>query len=277
MPICIFSFSKKILKLYLIWTLIYLPLSIYGSIYVYHYSIVKGLLKYLLNILLVGENYNSWILWYLLSALYALLLFGFLLKNNLSLKTSVIIGFCIYLSGIVFDTLIKFFPNIFIIKLFAYTFHSGRLFTGFGFIGGGLVISNCKIISKKLSFFLFLIFYMLFSFLSKSIVAPLFMFAASFFFFIFIISLPDFTNNKQLCMYFRISSSVLYFIHLWVWTFYYIIRFHEKTKGFECFFMTVLISMLCASVWFYLKRTRAKYKSKKEYKLSFFYILHCCI
>ena len=61
---------KKIARLYLVWTLIYLPFTIYGFC-LDGVSPFKSFLVFVKNVLLVGQNYYSWPLWYLLAMLVA--------------------------------------------------------------------------------------------------------------------------------------------------------------------------------------------------------------
>ena len=61
---------RKILRLYLLWSLIFLPFAIIGFAND-HLAPVKAVGVYLRNLLLVGENYLSWPLWYLLGLLWA--------------------------------------------------------------------------------------------------------------------------------------------------------------------------------------------------------------
>ena len=73
---------KRILRLYLIWTLIYLPFAVIGIVQD-GLPFYKGILVWLRNVVLVGENYLSWPLWYLLGLLWAGLILY--LSNKLSL------------------------------------------------------------------------------------------------------------------------------------------------------------------------------------------------
>jgi len=61
---------KSTLKLYLVWTVIYLPFTIYGFV---KESLPVGtsVALFVRNLFLVGENYLSWPLWYLLAMLWA--------------------------------------------------------------------------------------------------------------------------------------------------------------------------------------------------------------
>lgn len=60
----------KLLRLYLIWTAIYLPVSVYGFV-LSGYSFAKGFAVFLRGVVLVGENFCSWPLWYLLASVVA--------------------------------------------------------------------------------------------------------------------------------------------------------------------------------------------------------------
>lgn len=61
---------KKTLRLYLTWTLIFLPFAIYGF-WLDGLPLWKGTLAWLRNVVFRGENYLSWQLWYLLGLLQA--------------------------------------------------------------------------------------------------------------------------------------------------------------------------------------------------------------
>lgn len=89
---------KKILRIYLTWSAIYLPLTISGWI-------VEGglnptyLILCLRNFVFVGDNFYSWTLWYLNGLIFALLLIDILLRK-FSVKQIANIGAFVYLIGI---------------------------------------------------------------------------------------------------------------------------------------------------------------------------------
>lgn len=56
----ILRYLVKTLKLYGAWSLIYLPLTIYGEVRIYNTPLQKAVIKVFKNILLVGENFYSW-------------------------------------------------------------------------------------------------------------------------------------------------------------------------------------------------------------------------
>lgn len=94
----------RIGRLYLLWTLIYLPYAIYGFS-LDGISIGKSIILYTRNILLIGENYWSWPLWYLLGMLVSGCIIWLL--NRLNIKRTYWYGLAILLAiiGILLDEL----------------------------------------------------------------------------------------------------------------------------------------------------------------------------
>ena len=65
--------------MYVFWNIIYLPLAMANYIKSGR-TISYSIFDYIRKLLLVGEHYNSYILWYLLATIYALLFIIFMLK-----------------------------------------------------------------------------------------------------------------------------------------------------------------------------------------------------
>lgn len=57
----------RLLKLYLIWTVLYLPVTVFGSV-IHGDCLAYALAVFVRGTLLIGENYYSWPLWYLLAS-----------------------------------------------------------------------------------------------------------------------------------------------------------------------------------------------------------------
>lgn len=89
---------SKTLKLYLLWSAIYLPLTIYGWLLEGELKLVY-LLRCLRNFIFVGENFYSWTLWYLNGLIFALLIIDFL-SRKFTLRQIVYIGSFFYFLGI---------------------------------------------------------------------------------------------------------------------------------------------------------------------------------
>lgn len=138
---------KKILRIYFIWSAIYLPLTISGWI-------TEGglnptyLILCLRNFVFVGENFYSWTLWYLNGLVFALLLIGILLKN-FSIKQISSIGVFAYLVGIGLTMLNGHLENLPLflarpIELYFYVFVTTRngLFQSLVFLTFGMLMAE---------------------------------------------------------------------------------------------------------------------------------------
>jgi hypothetical protein len=130
----IWKYLKKIIKLYCIWTLIYIPLTIYAYIGNDHSALMDALL-FIRGLLFIGEHYNSWILWYLLSLIYSVILIGILIKFNVS----IILIYLISILLLIFGHTMSFFVNEIndlqgffktIITLYKYAFGNGSYLQG---------------------------------------------------------------------------------------------------------------------------------------------------
>lgn len=93
---------KKVVRLYLIWTAVYMPLTIYGwtvNKNLYGDSIAISAVKFIRSFLFVGENYYSWTLWYLNGLIVALLII-YVLSNKMTIKEMFILSSMLYAIGI---------------------------------------------------------------------------------------------------------------------------------------------------------------------------------
>ena len=100
------GYLRRILKLYITWTAIYLPLAVYHFIYEGIHPI-KAILLYIRGLIFVGEQYNSWPLWYLLSTIYAILLVYSLYKKKVKLRSIVVLGTSILAVSIGIDYFVE--------------------------------------------------------------------------------------------------------------------------------------------------------------------------
>ena len=125
------SWTLKILRLYLIWTAIYLPFTVYGFIQD-GLSLKQCLLLFGRNLLFVGENFMSWPLWYLLAMIWS----GVLVYVLRALKVPV---WGMLLAGIILAALPHFLgDNALYVKLFRDS--RNLVFTGPFYIAvGGLL------------------------------------------------------------------------------------------------------------------------------------------
>ena len=138
---------RKIVKIYIIWSLAYLPLTVYGWIVEGNQSLKYALLC-VRNYILVGDNFYSWTLWYLNGLIFALCFIDILSKRT-SIKQIVRFGSGVYLIGVVLTALgghqdklpsLSAFPVDAYFSIFATT--RNGLFQSLVFVSLGMYIAN---------------------------------------------------------------------------------------------------------------------------------------
>ena len=76
----------KLLRLYLIWTLLYFPITVFGNVLLGN-SLRQASLSFVRGTLFVGENYYSWPLWYLLASVVGFTIVYVCLRRGGRFKT----------------------------------------------------------------------------------------------------------------------------------------------------------------------------------------------
>lgn len=239
----------RIVKLYLIWTVIYLPITVYGY-YLSGEGIAYNALRFIRGMFLLGDYYNSYMLWYLLSTIYALVLIMLLMH----LQFSPLIISAIGVSGIFFGYTVSILiqsryrlPSVAedLLRIIELAFgDSGRIFTGMGYISLGMLM-NKHSLSIKSSISLFACGFIgkasLDGFLAEISITIC---SIGFFGLVLLIRLKNGPMYKKM----RIMSTLIYFLHLYVWTTFYILVFHEKTYGMISFIGTLIITLLLSVI-----------------------------
>lgn len=127
------NWSRKVLRLYLLWSLIFLPYAIIGIVND-HLGLVKSIALYVRNLILVGENYLSWPLWYLLGMLWAGFIIWIAAKLRLPFWSLCVLAVLLFLT----PRLLHLDSNDLYLKLFKTT--RNGFFIGFPFmVLGGLI------------------------------------------------------------------------------------------------------------------------------------------
>ena len=123
--------TLKSLKMYLIWTAIYLPFTVYGW-WLDGLTWRQCILQFSRNLLFCGENYLSWPLWYLLGMVWAGT--AYYLFKLCRIPLWGVLAFSALLCALPY--LFDRWPD----SIFWKVFPSRRLFSAFGWIslGGGL-------------------------------------------------------------------------------------------------------------------------------------------
>ena len=139
----------KMLKLYLLWSLAYLPLAIFD----YRrsgFGVREAAIRYIKGLVFSGEHYGSWMLWYMISAIYALGIIYLLLKIKVNPWAITALGLVFILCGAALDMLSGTTNDIspainFIRKLMWATTGNGKVFRGLFYISFGMLLTKIKI------------------------------------------------------------------------------------------------------------------------------------
>ena len=91
------TFIKRIFKLYVLWTIIYIPLIIYFKILKFEGGIVFGVLDTIRNFFFTGSYTH---LWYLNAMIVAVIIISFLLHKKFKNHSILVIAFIIYIIGL---------------------------------------------------------------------------------------------------------------------------------------------------------------------------------
>ncbi len=248
----------KTFRLYIVWTAIYIPLTIYGF-HIDDNSIIKSILIFLRNIVFVGENYMSWPLWYLLGMLVAAVLIYIMVSLNAKAKTMYTIATVMALVGILLDYCNN--NNIFTaivspyFKLFLTT--RNGFFQGLPYIMIGISIANEGVIKSKkwltaifvLSFIAHMSGYQLATFIMSY---ALFSLTIQF-------DLPEREDNLyRNC---RLISTIVYFVHM-IFVACLTILLPIEIPNYILFLTVVILSIITA-------RIAIRYKENRIVKILF--------
>lgn len=243
------KYLLKIIKMYVVWTVVYLPMA------VYHFvssgtSVLKAVLLYIRGFVFVGEQYNSWQLWYLLSTIYALVFILILIYFKITPKNAIIFSSIIFLISIGIDYLSAYADNSntfleLFIKMIKVSIGSGRILTGLFYLPLGSFLFQ-KQPNLKVSWSMLVSGYLLNVFVQNSYWSSFFVAISSIGLFCVIntITLPD----SRVYPFVRKMSTIIYFLHMYVWSFYYALVYGEKTYGVDCFLVTIVICLAVSAV-----------------------------
>lgn len=245
----------RIGRLYLLWTLIYLPYAIYGFS-LEKLSFIKSVAIYTRNIILVGENYWSWPLWYLLAMFIAGCIIYLLLRINIQRRYWYIIAVILAFGGVLIDELHA--NNWGGVNLYYSIFKTTRngFFIGFPYIALGVFISSHGVRLHQIGLFVLLMI----GFAAQLFDIPLSNFVTIYALFALILGLHLPTRKDDLYINMRLSSSIIYFTHmLWVGL---LLLLFPKLLAIPLFVIAVTLSCLTAGVII-------QYKEKGAVKLLF--------
>lgn len=136
------NYILKIVKLYLIWSLIYFPLTVY-SYYTNERTLSIDSLFILRGYLITGEQEWSWHLWYLLALIYTVVIYRYILMNKWSDKKTFYFTITIAFVGFLLETFESIRPVKILLTLIGGT--RNGLFEGFTFFMLGAFINRYHI------------------------------------------------------------------------------------------------------------------------------------
>ncbi|WP_199118549.1 acyltransferase family protein [Pedobacter sp. ASV28] len=238
-------YLKRIVRLYVYWTIIFLPITIWR--YATDKLIFeKDIILFIRGTFFFGENYYSWPLWFLLSMIYAIAFIYFLTFINQQVSTIFLISIFVFITAMLFNYLVtgesenKYLLTVG--KDVKYLFLTGRLFTGMFYLMVGGLISINKIRPSGAMLFFLVIVGTIFQFLKIEIISPLLfsLLPITLFYLTLNLKLEGLKNN----LFLRKCSTVLYFTHMIVF-FLYTLIFKEFTYfGWDAFLVSVIIPIM---------------------------------
>ena len=135
----------KIVKLYCIWTILSIPIIIYGYM-ISGNGFVSCMLSFVKYFLFVGKLYHAYHLWYLLALIYALLAIWFLHKKGANLP----LMFCVAVIFYGLNEVLSWCGNHMdvlggvlrkLVQLYQFVFNKGGIFTGMVYVVIGMMIA----------------------------------------------------------------------------------------------------------------------------------------
>lgn len=144
---CITLFIRKNVKLYVLWTLLYMPLTFYGYV-VSGDSFVFCVAHFFRGLFLTGTHYNSHMLWYLLATIYAGLAIRKLLINRYSILRIVAVGAVLFVVATIMDSFMEYdAESIRSVQLLIKALFGGRgrLLAGLFYISLGMLLAKKKV------------------------------------------------------------------------------------------------------------------------------------
>lgn len=238
---------NKLIKMYIVWTVISTPIIIYGYI-ISQESFIHSVLSYIKYFFFVGKLYNAYHLYFLLASIIALIVMKIILKNNCGMGIFFVIAYTMYVVNGSIMSLSK--SDIDILKnigdVYKYIFNNGSIFTGAVYVAIGALIAESGKFLNKWGCLIGLVVINIFGDSGwLHILKPMF-----FFMIVLDIRLP----NKKLWKKLREMSTLIYSSHLVIYSVYTIVILSEPNKfGLGSFFVTFLFSCLFALIMLNLK------------------------
>lgn len=262
-------YMTKILKMYLLWTLLYLPMALWHFVATGK-TLHRAIQLYIQGFFFVGQQYNSWPLWYLLSTFYTLGVLYLLLKCKAPPVTFLLVSGISAVISFTIDALIAspdHFPTTIqaLLPIIHNTVQHGRIFTGGIYLPLGMLLAYRKL-PALLNRILLPAGCIASLLIHVSVVDACLLVIISVSFFGIVENLS--LKKHRIYHFMRHSSMILYLIHMYVWSIYYKLLYKHKDHGIDDFLITSALSFALAALYILLKNRRLKLKSEPFTKVS---------
>ena len=243
-------------KLYVIWTLISFPLSVYGYILSGN-SWINCILSYIKYFFFVGKLFQSYHLWYLLAMIYSLVFIFILVHCNRGINSMLLVGVMLYVVRLgleYFRLNTDAFPMLApVVGIYEYIFNNGNIFTGMLYMCIGITV-----VEKRccFSFFASLVLFITGIVIKYTIHSELGNIIASSCFFMMVlnIDLPQFPFYIIL----RQLSRYMYLVHLICFSGYTLFIGNFNHLGVDSFVATCVLSLAFAVVVTAIQKRRIR-------------------
>lgn len=238
------AYLCRLTKMYLIWSLIYLPLAILAY-WRDDLSLFHSILSYVQDLVLVGHHYNSWHLWYLLSSIYAYIFVLVMLRLQLNHKKWIItIGFVCLLSIFIdeISAYSKPLPAVLhaVRSLISRTIVSGRILRGAFFIPVGILMGNRNISLRK-CLILFIGCFCVNFFIENELISNILTYVCGVALFGTLLHIN--LRDQYIYIVLRKLSTDVYLIHMYIWSIYCSLVYKKVHFGWDSFFVTSILSL----------------------------------
>lgn len=197
--------SKKLLRLFGIWLLIYLPITIFIDT-VNDKSFFEDLVRYIYSVLLFGESEYSWPLWFIYSSAIVVLIYGFCRKQ----RVHIMAVFLVFTVISVFAHYIAKQSDMGYVGFLTKSLCS-RLFGGGSPLLLGVVIYRYR---QYLQNYYVAIIALVVSLIGYYLALPLSSLFGGMFFFILGLTIP--LKPLPIYLWFRSQSMWIYYLHMWI-------------------------------------------------------------
>lgn len=252
----------KYIKLYIIWTVAYLPVTIWDFVNS-GVSLFTALKSIVFGLFLTGEHFYSYQLWYLLGVIYSLVLFLILSKLHCNLKIVGIVCSVLFVIGCVVDFLIDNFRSSFLTDFLLGTIGSGRLFTGAIYIFIGACLPRLKI-NRIVLVVTLLISEIIVCLIPDNINSIIRIIPISCF--LLLVLTLQMTGNSKFFSFIRDTSAFVFYLHMYVFFLYTLIFKEFKYYGFDAFAVSASLSLLIS---IFISMIKLQIRPQKRIKKSF--------